>query len=176
MLSATMFFPDLRVSPHPLLLHLHNILGLTHALLAKTAHAHRAWRALIEPTRASKVCRMHLMLWGSWRSASRHAEVLLMSVAFLLRSHVSRFTSASFGVALLVNATLFLHHAFLMHAALFVQALILAHATFLVYASLVVHAAPFMIPLVSLCLCLSLLLRLALRSKCLFLTYGILAT
>jgi hypothetical protein len=172
-----MFFPDLRVSPHPLLLHLHDILSLAHALLAETTHAHRTWRALIESTRASKVCRMHLMLWGSRGSASWHAEVLLLvSVAFLLRGHVSRFTSAPFGVALLVHTTLFLHHALLVHTALFVQALILAHATLLVYASLVIHAAPFMIPLLSLCLCLSLLLRLSLRNKRMFLSHGVLAT
>jgi hypothetical protein len=148
-----MFFPDLRVSTHPLLLHLHNILSLAHALFAKTTHAHRTWRALIEPTASCEVCWMHLMLWGPWGSASWHAEILLLvSVAFLLCGHVSRFTSAPLGVALLV------------------------HATFLVYASLVVHAAPFMIPLVSLCLCLSLLLCLPLCSKRMVLPDGILAT
>jgi hypothetical protein len=172
-----MFFPDLRVSPHPLLLHLHNILSLAHALFAKTTHAHRTWRALIEPTASGEVCWMHLMLWGSWGSASWHAEILLLvSVAFLLCGHVSRFTSAPLGVALLVHATLLLHHSFFVHTALFMQALILAHATFLVYASLVVHAAPFMIPLVSLCLCLSLLLCLPLCSKRMVLPDGILAT
>jgi hypothetical protein len=170
-----MFFPHLRISPHPLLLQ-HHVLGVAHALFANTTHAHRTWRALIEPTRASEMCRMHLMLRGS---TSWHAKVLLLvSVAFLLRSHVCLFTSASFRVALLVHAALLLHYTFFVHTALFVQALILAHATLFIHATLVVHTAPFVIPLVSLSLglSLSLLLRLSLRNKCLFLSHIILAT
>jgi hypothetical protein len=173
MLAATMFFPGLHVSPHPLLLQLHLVLGFAHARFAETAHAHRTWRALIKPTRASEMCRMHLMLW---RSASWHAEALLLvSVAFLLRGHICRFTSASLRVALIMYATLLLHHAFFVNTALFVQALFFAHATVLLYASLIVHAAPFVIPLVSLCLSLSLLLRLPLRNKRLFLSHSVLA-
>jgi hypothetical protein len=170
-----MFFPDLRISPHPLLFQ-HHVLGVAHALFTNTAHAHRTRRALVKSTGASEMCRMHLMLW---RSASWHTKVLLLvSVAFLLRGHVSRFTSASFRVALLVHATLLLHYAFFVHTALFVQALFLAHATLVIHASLIVHTAPFVIPLVSLCLrlSLSLLLRLSLRNKRLFLSYRILAT
>jgi len=175
MLSAAVFFPDLRVSPHPLLLDLHLVLGFAHALLAETTHAHRTWRALIESTGASEVSWVHLMLW---RSASWHAKALLLvPIAFLLRSHVCCFTPASFRVTLLVHTTLLLHYAFFVHTALFVQALVFAHATVLVYASLVVHAAPFVIPLVSLrlCLSLSLFLRLPLRDKRLFLPHNILA-
>lgn len=169
-----MFFSDLRIPPHPLLFQ-HHVLGVAHALLTNAAHAHRTWRALIESTGAGEVRRMHLMLW---RSASWHTKVLLLvSVAFLLRSHVRRFTSASFRVALLVHATLLLHYPFFVHAALFVQALFLAHATLVIHASLIIHTAPFVIPLVSLCLSLSLslLLRLSLRNKCLFLSHRILA-
>jgi hypothetical protein len=171
-LSATVFFPDLRVSTHPLLLQLHHVLGFAHALFAKAAHAHCTWLALIEPTCTSEMCWMHLVLRGC---ASWHAEaLLLMSVAFLLRSHVCCFTSAAFRVALLVHATLLLHHAFIVHTTLFVQALLLAHATVLLYASLFVHTAPFVISLMS--LCLSLLLRLPLRNKRLFLSHSILTT
>jgi len=178
LLSATLFLPHsiISFSAHPLLLQLHHVLSLAHALLTKATHAHRTWVTLVEPTRASEMCLMHLMLW---RSASWHDKVLLLvSVAFLLRGHVCRFTPAPFRVALLMHATLILHlhHAFILHTALVVQALFVAHATVLFYATLIVHTAPVVIPLVSLCLCLGLLLRLPLRNKRLFLSHGILAT
>jgi hypothetical protein len=60
-----------------------------------------------------------------------------MSVTFLLRSDVRRFTSAPFCVALLMHATLlhhaFLTHAYLLHTTLFMHALFFAHTTRLMF-------------------------------------------
>ena len=130
------------------------------------------------------------MLRGS--ASWRHDEILLLvSVTFLLRGHIRRFTPAPlrFSLALVIHAMLLLrlhqalfivHTALLMllfvHTLLIVHALLLAEATVVLYTSFVMHTAQFVIPLVGLCLNLCLLLRLPLRNKGLFLSHNILAT
>jgi hypothetical protein len=159
---------------------LHLIMNLTHASLSQIANAHSARLAVIE-TSCSREMRRVQLRWN----AARGTETLLLSMAFLLCSHVCCLATASIWITLplplLVHATL-LHHAFfthahilhaasLLHAISFMHPLLILMAALFIQASFVIHTKP-----VCLSKLLSLLMCVLLCNERLFVAHCIIAT
>jgi hypothetical protein len=74
-----------------LLLVLHLIMDLTHASLSQVPNAHSARLAVIETSCSWEMRGVHLLRWHT----ARGTEALLLSMAFLLCSHVCCFATAA---------------------------------------------------------------------------------